>query len=367
MGGCRRKLGSPNERIAFLKDNPIRHDSYVKKGFSFMIYFFLLSDDNTPTTYSGKLFARGLKSAGYPVGIVQRDEKKREILRKIKSGTIIFQKCLHPLHQASSIKHLKGKVRLIHIDDDFAKMDNATHLKTLSMTDLILVVSPIHQKILSSLVKTPSAVVRTITDFLQFPYTPQIQIKNALPIISWQQSHADIYVKDLLEIADPLKEVYQRKPYRLRLFGWHVGKDSPDKRGFVSKALPFAEFIPSAPLKKYFSHIIPQLRQSDVFIVPYRDIPRNWCKGGFALRQIMALGIPVVVSNIGIHPEIIKDGFNGFLAISHEEWITKIQLLIDNPSLGAQFSENARKTVEMEYSEKKCLEIFLKATRNFLL
>ncbi|MDP4106339.1 MAG: glycosyltransferase [Bacillota bacterium] len=331
-----------------------------------MIYFFLLKDNNTPTTYSGKLFAHGLKAAGFPVSIVQNDDKKKHILKVIKSGTIIFQKCLHPLHQAARIKHLKGKVGLIHIDDDFSQMDKAGHIKTLETTDLILVVSPLHRKLLSSLVKTPCAVIRTITDLRQFAYFPQHLRTNNPPIIAWQQSHADMYAKDLLEIEKPLIELHQRFPYRLRLFGWHLGKDSTDRRDLISKHIPFAEFIPAVPIHDFFTNIVPQLQQANAFIVPYRDTPRSWAKGAFALRQVMALGVPVVVSKIGVHPKIIKDGDNGFLASTHEEWVAKLYKILTDPALAEHLSKNARQTVETEYSEKKCIEIFIKALHPYL-
>jgi glycosyltransferase involved in cell wall biosynthesis len=331
-----------------------------------MIYFFLLKDNNTPTTYSGKLFARGLKSAGYPVSVVQNDDKKKSILKTIKSGTIIFQKCLHPLHQADRIRHLKGSVGLVHIDDDYVQMDRAAHIQTLEVTDLILVVSPIHRKLLSALVRTPCSVVRTITDLRQFTYLPHHLRTNKPPIIAWQQSHADLYVKDLLEIAKPLTDLYKRIPYRLRLFGWHLGKDSADRRALVAHHLPFAEFIPSVPIKNFFTDIVPQLQQANAFIVPYRDTPRSWAKGAFALRQVMALGVPVVVSNIGIHPRIIRDGFNGELASTHRDWLNKLYRVITDFEYGKKLSMNGRQTIESEYSEKTCIEIFIKALRPYL-
>lgn len=65
----------------------------------------------------------------------------------------------------------------------------------------------------------------------------------------------------------------------------------------------------------------------------------------------MSLGIPAVLSPVGVNREIIRDGENGFLAATVEEWVDKLSLLIENESLREQLGQAGRKTVELFYSQ----------------
>lgn len=331
-----------------------------------MIYFFLINNENSITTYSGKLFAGGLAKAGFAVEIVQDDQKKQRVLETAKEGAIIFQKCLHPLHQAQRIRHLKGKVALIHIDDDWMDMASQAHLDTLNVSDLILVASKDHQKALARYTQTPCRLIWAMPDLQNFPYYPFERRKNKPLIIAWQQSCADGYTGDLLSIAAPLRKLHQKYRFRLRLYGWHLGVDYPDCRSLVDRKLPFAELIPYVPLHQYLKVVVPEIRKADIFIVPYLNHPSRKGKGGFGLRRMMLLGVPVVVSALGNHQEILVDGKNGFLARNEAEWELKLGMLLANPALRKRFSEKGRKTVETQFGPARCLESFIAALRPFL-
>ena len=73
----------------------------------------------------------------------------------------------------------------------------------------------------------------------------------------------------------------------------------------------------------------------------------------------MALEIPVVASPVGVNSILIHNNENGFLASSTQEWIEKLQLLIENPELRKKFGIAGRKTVEEKYSVNANKENFL--------
>lgn len=331
-----------------------------------MIYFFLINDENSITTYSGRLFANGMRYAGFEVKIIDNDQEKTALLATIKNGTIIFQKCSNQQHQAAQISHLKGKVSLIHIDDDWMDMNNKGHLETLQMTDLILVGSKEHQKALAQFTKTPCVQIRALPDFKNFPYLPFAQRSNNPLIISWQQSCADGYINDLLSIAQSLIELKKCYDFRLCLFGWHLGIGYPDLRARVVNSLPFAELIAYVPLARYFSEIVPEISHSDIFIVPYVDQPSRQGKGGFGTKRVMMLGVPVIGSAVGPNLEIIEDGVTGYLARNESEWKEKLEQLLWEPNLRQKFSENARHLMETDYSYENCLKIFIQAINPYL-
>ena len=64
----------------------------------------------------------------------------------------------------------------------------------------------------------------------------------------------------------------------------------------------------------------------------------------------MACGVPVVAAAVGVNKEIIRDGVNGFLASTEDEWVEKITRLAGDADLRRRIGEAGRCTVEREYS-----------------
>ena len=94
------------------------------------------------------------------------------------------------------------------------------------------------------------------------------------------------------------------------------------------------------------------------------DTPWTRGKGGYKLLQYMAMGIPAVASPVGITREIVRDGINGFLATSEEEWVEKLSLLIERPDLRRCFALEGRKTVEARYSVRANFPRFLEILKD---
>ena len=85
-------------------------------------------------------------------------------------------------------------------------------------------------------------------------------------------------------------------------------------------------------------------------IMPLPDDEVSRGKGGMKALQFMATGRPVVVSPVGVNCEIVRDGVNGLLASSTDDWVTALKRLADGPALRNRLGTAARATVRRDYS-----------------
>lgn len=109
---------------------------------------------------------------------------------------------------------------------------------------------------------------------------------------------------------------------------------------------------------------IDNLRSFDIGIMPVPD--NEWTRGkcGFKAILYMSAGIPCVCSPVGVNREIVRDGVNGYLAETEEEWVSKLSFLIKDASLREKIGRQARKTVEENYSVSVTVPKFLEVFRN---
>lgn len=77
-----------------------------------------------------------------------------------------------------------------------------------------------------------------------------------------------------------------------------------------------------------------------------------WAKGKCAFKalQYMALGIPALVSPVGMNPEVVQEGHNGYVCATPDEWEARLRQLLAGPQLRQQLGQAARATVETRYS-----------------
>ena len=66
----------------------------------------------------------------------------------------------------------------------------------------------------------------------------------------------------------------------------------------------------------------------------------------------MSMAIPCVSSPVGVNKEVIKDGENGFFAVTEEDWVNKLSRLIEDPELRRMLGNNGRRIAEGKYSVK---------------
>lgn len=92
------------------------------------------------------------------------------------------------------------------------------------------------------------------------------------------------------------------------------------------------------------------LRAMDIGIMPLPD--DAWARGKCGLKglQYMALGIPTLMSPVGVNTDILTDGENGFLPADTDEWVARLARLVEDAELRRRMGASARATVVEHYS-----------------
>jgi glycosyltransferase involved in cell wall biosynthesis len=94
------------------------------------------------------------------------------------------------------------------------------------------------------------------------------------------------------------------------------------------------------------------LLDADIGLAPFPD--SGWtpwrCHG--KVLQYMAVGIPTVASHLGILPDYIRDGEEGFLVTTEDEWVSKLVHLIEDTGLRREMGLKSRQLIEDSYSAR---------------
>jgi len=105
---------------------------------------------------------------------------------------------------------------------------------------------------------------------------------------------------------------------------------------------------------------IENLQLFDIGLMPLLDNDFERGKCGLKAIQYMALGIPALVSPVGVNKEIVDHGVDGFHCNDTEEWVRAIEDLVQNCELRQNMGRKARQKVEQRYSVDSAMELWNK-------
>ncbi|PKR82084.1 group 1 glycosyl transferase [Brumimicrobium salinarum] len=152
-------------------------------------------------------------------------------------------------------------------------------------------------------------------------------------VIGWTGTQTTLrYLDELIPVLSELEKEYD---FVFRVI-------SNEKPQFDLKSLEFIPWNKTTEIK--------DLAEIQIGVMPL--VEDQWSKGkcGFKALQYMALGIPSILSPVGVNNKIVKDGLNGYLCSSTDEWKARLVALITNPELRKSIGQAGRKTVEEKYS-----------------
>jgi len=151
--------------------------------------------------------------------------------------------------------------------------------------------------------------------------------------IGWSGSHSTVPYLHLLD--NVLSRLASR--YRFKLLV--MGTSHFDIPSVIVETVPWSTDIE-----------ISTLQRMDIGLYPLPN--DDWVKGKSGLKalQYMALGLPVVASNVGCNDRVIENGVSGVLVSTEEEWFSSLSLLLEDAGLRRRLGTSARARVEQLYS-----------------
>ena len=147
--------------------------------------------------------------------------------------------------------------------------------------------------------------------------------------------------RDIAEISDVLEEILMKNDnVRLLLIGdIRFGFRNAELWNRITR-------VSRIGLEDYYYLI----SQCDIAVVPLEQSLFNTAKSNIKYIEASVLRIPSVCSDLREFSSVIKNGKNGFVAKSREEWAEDLQLLVENRKLRESVGNAAYKTVTKLYS-----------------
>lgn len=170
-------------------------------------------------------------------------------------------------------------------------------------------------------------------------HNPQIhkgtntQIDLEKTVIGWTGTHSTLQY--LTPIIPVLKELEKRHQFTFMV----IANKKPD---YDLKSLVFI------PWKKKTE--LADLMRIDIGIMPLSN--NDWSNGkcGFKLLQYMALEKPSIASPVGINTQLIKEGYNGYICQTNDDWLSSLESLLTDQNKRIEMGKKGRNKVIQNYS-----------------
>jgi L-malate glycosyltransferase len=156
---------------------------------------------------------------------------------------------------------------------------------------------------------------------------------DARLVIGWTGTFSSSVYLDLLRPV--FQELARRRAFRLRV----IGNFDYSLEGVDLEVIRWTA-----------EREVEDLQAIDIGVYP---LPlEDWVTGKSGLKaiQYMAFGIPCVATEVGTTPMLIRDGENGLLVRTPEEWVSALERLLDDPDLRRRLGEQARQDAVDRYS-----------------
>jgi glycosyltransferase involved in cell wall biosynthesis len=200
---------------------------------------------------------------------------------------------------------------------------------------------------------TKAEIVPTVVDTGDFF---PVDKRNDVPVVGWIGTHSTF---PFLESIFPVLEDLARK-YRFKLKIVGAGRETVQIKGVETENLDWN-----------LEREIEDFQSLDIGLYPIRtskSANEEWIKGksGFKAIQYMSVGIPYVVTPIGICAEMGIEGATHFAASNERQWHDALETLLASPDRRGKMGEAGRKYALENYTVEQQTEKIAKTFRDIL-
>lgn len=180
----------------------------------------------------------------------------------------------------------------------------------------------------------------------------QEHINDSSFVIGWIGSRTtSIYIVEILDTLELFMKKYNDVVLHL------VGFDE----NLLSKSQKESTNIKC--IKWHENTEIEDILDFDIGIMPLRDDAWSRGKCAFKLIQYMSAKKAVIASVVGMNRDLIKEGVNGLLVSSDEEWLKAFEKLYLNKKLREQMAQNNFAKIEKHYHHRKLCQKYTQILR----
>ena len=206
------------------------------------------------------------------------------------------------------------------------------------------------------------SIMHILLDFLQWYYYDKYKEKmktfkkeEDTFVIGWIGSRTtSVYILEILPAMQKFVERYPKVFFNLVGFDDRLLTPKEKERCHI-KVIPWSE-----------ESEIEQILQFDIGIMPLHDDPWSRGKCGFKLIQYMSCKKPVIASSVGMNISLVKEGENGLLVKTTDEWFEAFEKLYVDENMRLAMSDNNFNRIEKEYNHKKNCKQYINLLKNLV-